>query len=415
MEALPKEPVSLDHDGERTSWTLQGDGAAGSGEVLPSAGRVFVNNLPVTVTAVRAMPSGIKGSDFLVIVEATALDGSVRLTRRVNLTYSGAATWMDFIVNVTNNPLDVVVDFETAFPGALDRLQDDRKQALPIAGNQITATPESRGMWMTVDQGGPQYFTGWNFAVGPAPSLPRLICDPATRRVRARYQLTLAPFDRKILAHYALAMPVANGQPVDALASRVGGTGGRGMVGLTLPSYLSHAVNFGTATPPPLPPGVPAGAVEASRPRDVFKDGLGFQWTNMYAPCGFATELGCRSGLEIWLDGAPATFIQERADANTNFARVHPAEWSNVAGTINVLRLERVNPAVGTFVQLLELENHSDTAKECRLELVTVMASPVTALLGDSGKALDYSKPIAAADYGGIVAIETQGAAMGLL
>lgn len=413
--ALPRDPITLTHMNDSATWQAQPDGAIGAPDVLPYAGKLFVNDQAPSITAVRVAPPLYSLYSYDAEVEATALSGTIHIKRLLKVSQTGFGYLTDLIENVSSAPVEVDVDAEMCSPVPLNQLQDNKMQALSLKGIECTLSPDARAIWSFVPVAGTKAFFGVSFAVGKGAPMPRLSADTAAKKMRARYHLNLPPYDRRILSHDVIVVVGIKDSDARKYVYRVG-AGNNFSDRWSHPAFMLHGANLAPplslVAPAALDAPVPAAEspIAGSYPKSVKKDGLGFHWTDALPPCGFGTELGCRSGLEVWLDGAPATFEQEREDSRTNRSRISNYEWSNVAETVQVLRREGVQVESGTFFQALEVENHADAPRHCRLELVTVLTGPVTAVLDANGRPLSLGVPIPSADYHGIVAIETAGA-----
>ena len=409
-ETLPDKPLVLTTQDKSTTWNISEGGVAGVTGVLTSAGGLSVDSKPIRVISVRSRKQEVGIGILEANLECEAGDGALLVSREMMLNGMGRGTWTDILQNVSEASLDVVVDFEWSPDCGIEKFQDESAVPVKLQGREVIASRFANSIWSPVEGAVDSGLVAIGFSRGRTASTARLFWDSNSKKIRSRYDIHLAPFERKMLIHTVAARVSAKG--------KLGISDVKDLLVQTYfpfqtvahPASMELALNFEKMTRPVVPASLKRAPGYVATRGPERPDAFGFNWFPPERTFGFANEMGIESGLEVWLDGAPATFKQTSDSAsNPQNNRISIFELSNRKGSISLSVDSMLNAPQSTWNQRLIVENKTDSLCDCALELVTVASSPIAALLDGDGERLDFGASISPSGYHGTVTIETTG------
>ncbi|OAI57182.1 hypothetical protein AYO49_02660 [Verrucomicrobiaceae bacterium SCGC AG-212-N21] len=402
-EALEPATLSLNNG---DTWILTTSGSVKNDASQFDAGRLLINDEPPTPKGMRIMRSPGEGYIVTMETELRAMGDRLRIHRQMRGFKDGGMRWIDAIENLSAEPITLTLALETALGGeARELIDSNRKTPALQAGGALDVAPPVTCVGMVTQKGGVQRGASFCFGSEKPQMYPAIKWNEATRSVRCEWALRLEAFECRMILHKSSERPV-NPDNEDFT--------GRGFFhwshfsDLNMYSLLPRLLNYapGERDESAFKATLAKSQVDAEGYR---KDYLGFKWRHGHSiATGMSAELGGDRVLEIRIDGAPATFVQQSADKER--LSIPGMNCHAASGPVFVRRNKLWHQRDGAVVMHDVVVNPSENPVKCRVELAVVARNRFTDLLAADGRTLDISQPVPVSRCEGKIAILSEGA-----
>ncbi|OAI57183.1 hypothetical protein AYO49_02665 [Verrucomicrobiaceae bacterium SCGC AG-212-N21] len=408
-ESRAMEPASFPLNDSET-WVVSTAGSVTNAASEFNAGRLLINDEPITPKAVMLRRSPDKKTTSMYEVEALAMKGNVRIHRLIRGFFGGSLRWTDTVENLGQEPVSFTLAFESALGGdAKDLILRNHRTPTVQAGGVLDVTSPETVLAVKRSRPGGERIAALCFASTSPPEYPVLKWNDATRSVRCEWTVRLEPLQRRTLLNLAQEKHVApetnpmNGLPTLAWPD---------LEDINILARLPFLLNY---APEEIDRGwvLQLGSKLKVDTQGYKKDGLGFRWRD--CPTwgeGMTAELGAERVLELWLNDSPATF-QNRPRTPTNDGRYYVSSGLtclSATGPVHVTRRKVWSEPEGVMHMHDLVLNPTREPVKVRLEIGVVASGKFTGLLAADGRPLDLTQPVPVQQCEGKIAIVSEGA-----